>query len=261
VEGNVSVTISSLAGSVSAGADKDTLASGDGNDVLTGDQAVVIAGVVDARTGSHTGSVTWTLSAQVGELVDGFTASADDDVLTAGNDNDLVVGDSQAMVSAFRGAFAAPLAAAVQLTGTQLVESLDVHAGRDTLHGGTGNDTLVGDSATSVVPASGGLLSGMVSALSRLIDRLNVSSATDTLTGEGGSDTLDSGNLATASTPLVRSASVSAKDSGTPSAPVIDWNGRLDPVVPAPSNSAWLESFVNGLGREENPNTNIRIEL
>ena len=156
---------------------------------------------------------------------------------------------------------AAPLAATVQLAGTQLVENLDVRAGRDTVHGGLGNDTLVGDNDTSVVQASGGLFSGMLSSLGRLLDRLGVASANDTLTGDGGTDTLEAGNRATAAAPLVRNASVSAKGSGTPSAPVIDWNGRLDPALPATSSSTWLESFVNGLGREENPNSQIRIEL
>jgi hypothetical protein len=148
----------------------------------------------------------------------------------------------------------------VQLSGTQLVENLNVQAGRDTAHGGDGNDSLVGDNATTVVQG-GGLMSGLMSALGRLIDRLGVSSATDSLTGDAGSNTVEQGNLATAAAPLVKSASVAAKGSGTPMAPVIDWNGRLDADLPVGSNSEWLESFVNELGREQNPNSKIRIKL
>jgi hypothetical protein len=108
---------------------------------------------------------------------------------------------------------------------------------------------------------TGGVASGLVSALARLIEKLGVSSATDDIKGDLGTNTIEQGNRAIATAPLVKTASISSKGAGKPVTPVIDWNGRLDADVPPSSTSGWLESFVNALGRDSDPNKKIRIKL
>ncbi|MDB5862129.1 MAG: cya 1, partial [Ramlibacter sp.] len=261
VAGDVGVNICSLVDSLALGAGEDTLDGGAGNDILTGDQLVAVAGLVDARTSVASGAQTGTFTLQVTELLGFLSLGADDDVLTGGIGDDLIIGDSQMSVSAFRGAFATPITTSVQLTGTRLVDELQVKAGRDTLRGGDGNDSLVGDSDATVAVQAGGMGSGLMSALTRLIEKLTVSSNTDDIKGDLGTNTIEQGNRASAAAPLVKTTSISAKGTGTPQAPVIDWNGRLDADVPASSSSGWLESFANGLGRNSDPNKKIRIKL
>jgi len=259
--GNVAITIGSLIGSLDACGDEDTLDGGAGNDLLAGDQAASVSALVDARTGAAAAPNTWTLTVQIGEVVGWLHLGAEEDLLTGGSGDDTLTGDSQMSVSAFRGAFGTPLAGTTQLTGTELVDDLDIDSDRDTLRGGDGNDNLAGDSETTVAVQSGGMVSGLVSALARLIDRLGVTSSSDDIKGDAGTNTVENGNRAVAPSSLVKSASISSKGSGTPVAPVINWNGRLDADVPASSANGWMESFVNGLGREEDPNARIKIKL
>jgi Ca2+-binding RTX toxin-like protein len=259
ITGTVNVTICSLVASLSAGADNDTLDAGAGTDTLTGDQAVAIAGVVDARASGS--PATGTLSLQATELLGYICVGAGNDTLLGGGDNDTLVGDSQTVVSAYRGAFATPMAASVQLTGTELVDNLDIRSGADTLRGGDGNDALVGDNDTTVAVQSGLTGSGLLSTLARLIDKLGITATSDSVSGDAGTNTVEQNNRAVAPSNLVRSASISSKGSGTPTLPVIDWNGRLDAGLPPASSSDWLDSFVNQLGREQDPNSQIRIRL
>ena len=167
-----------------------------------------------------------------------------------------MIGDSQSLTAAVHGAFASPLAATLQISGTRLVDNLDVRADRDTLRGGDGNDQLVGDSDTTVAgPASG---------LMRLIEQLAVSSASDSVLGEGGVNAVENGNRAATPSGLVKSVNVSSRGSGAPVAPKIDWNGRLGEDGPkAGGVASWLENFVNRLARTpaDDPNSRIRIKL
>jgi Ca2+-binding RTX toxin-like protein len=259
--GSVNVSIGSIVASLSAGADEDSLDGGAGANTLTGDQVIAVAGIVDARGGSSAVPASGKLSIQLTELLGSLSVGADDDVLLGGGDADTLVGDSQTVVSALRGAFATPLGASAQLTGTELVAQVDVKAGRDTIRGGAGNDVVVGDNDTTVAVQSGGTSSGLLSALGRLIDRLGIASATDDARGDTGINTVEQGNRAATPTGLVRSATVSSKGTGTPTAPVIDWSGRLDADLAASSSSEWFDSFANGLGREQDPNAHIRIDL
>jgi hypothetical protein len=227
-----------------------------GSDVLVGDHVAAIAGLLDARSTLEVGPSTGSLVLTIDELVDRIELKADEDELYGGAGDDLAIGDSQSITSAFHGAFAGALATVLQLTGTRLVDNYDVRADNDKLRGGDGNDQLVGDSDTTVAgPASG---------LARLIEHLGVSSASDSALGEGGVNSVENGNRAATPSGLVKHSSISSRGAGAPVAPKIDWNGRLGDDAPqAGTASSWLENFVNRLARTpaDDPNSRIRIKL
>jgi len=165
-----------------------------------------------------------------------------------------MLGDSQSVTAAFQGASSS--LGGVQLSGTRLVDNLDVRADKDKLRGGDGNDTLVGDSDTTV--------SGPAAGLARLIEALAAQAGTDDLNGELGTNSIEQGNRASTAAGLVKSVSIASRGTGTPSAPSIDWNGRLGDSGPKAGGAAsWLENFVNRLARTptDDPNGRIRIKL
>ena len=59
------------------------------------------------------------------ELVSCMYAEASNDSLTGGAGADLMIGDSQTVVTAFLGAFATPIAAGIQVKGDRLVNTFD----------------------------------------------------------------------------------------------------------------------------------------
>ncbi|HEX9433406.1 MAG TPA: hypothetical protein VF936_11540, partial [Burkholderiales bacterium] len=242
----VSVALNELADHIGLGAGADVLDGGAGNDVLVGDHVASIAAVYDTRIA--VGSPTGVLTLQVTQLVDRLELKAAVDDLRGGAGDDLLIGDSQSITSA-------ATVAGVQLTGTRLIDNLDIRAEKDKLRGGNDNDTLVGDNDTTLI--------GSASGLARLVEALAVQAGTDDLNGELGSNVIEQGNRASTPTGLAKSVSIASRGTGTPSAPSIDWNGRLADGGAKPSAASWLESFVNRLARTpaDDPNSRIKIKL
>jgi Ca2+-binding RTX toxin-like protein len=143
------------------------------------------------------------------QLVGDLNAQAGDDSLLGGTGDDLMLGDSQTFVAAYLGSFTAPIAAGVKVTGDRLVENINVGAGRDTQRGGDGNDTLVGDSDTTLALLGNGGVAPVGSfGMTRLAEKLTVAAGTDDLKGELGINITEQGNRA--ATTLVKTVSISA---------------------------------------------------
>jgi Ca2+-binding RTX toxin-like protein len=263
MNGVVSITVSSLLDDVTFSAERDTLDGGSGDDRLVGDHAFVSSAVLDAR-GAPPAAGAGSLALAVTEAAHYVDLRAADDTLYGGAGNDAMLGDSQLGVSAWWGSFATPAFASAALTGTELIDRIDVRAGKDYMRGGAGNDQLVGDSDTTVALRGGGSGGGLGSAMTRLIDKLSVSAGSDNINGEAGTNHTEQGNRAIAPSSLVKSASISSKSAtGIPAAPVIEWNARLGAgALERASSPAWLEDFVNQAARNaNNPNAEIRIQL
>jgi Ca2+-binding RTX toxin-like protein len=151
------------------------------------------------------------------------------DTLTGDNGNDLLVGDSRTVVAGFLGSFSDPIGAAATLSGDRLVSGLDIDAGGDTLRGGDGDDTLVGDSDTVAALFAGGAAAPSgANVIKTFVDNLWVDSCGDSLSGDAGTDVKVTGNRASTPSSLVRCASISDRSSSAP-APLasIDWLGFL----------------------------------
>ncbi len=178
----------------------------DGNDQTIGDQWVSIAALIDAggRAGTAA-SATVSVNLSIHELVGCFGVDAGGDKLTGGKGDDLLIGDNRNIVAAYLGAFADPIGAGVRITGDRLADSIDSDAAWDTLRGGDGNDTLVGDSDTVVTVTVGAAAAPAGSdALIRQVYDLTVDSASDSISGEAGTNTSVSGNRATTPSTLVK---------------------------------------------------------
>jgi hypothetical protein len=152
----------------------------------------------------------------------------------------------------------------VPVSGERLVVDLDVYAGRDTLRGGAGDDTLVGDSDTTATIAGGGASAAAGGyTMAKLIDDLSVGAVSnDSLNGDSGTNLLESGNRASLGSGLVGKTSISSlsKTNAPAAVPVIDWNGKVSGGA-GTNNASWIEDFVNGVGNNAGANSKIRIKL
>jgi Ca2+-binding RTX toxin-like protein len=261
VGGSLRVEVDGLFDGVTVDGGKDTFDGGDGNDSVIGDQALAMGALMGAAAagGSGAGNV----SVDVHELAACVELKAQADKLYGGKGNDFLLGDSHTVLAGYLGSFASPLAAGIQITGDRLVCDIDVRAGGDTLRGGDGEDTLVGDSDTiAAVAAPGTTAPAGTFGLDDVAVDLSVAAGNDSVDGEAGNDVQENGNRAVTPSALVDRASVSSKSStGVPAAgPSIDWNAKG--ICEARPNKAagWTESFVNGLGGA-NLNGKIRIKL
>ena len=148
--------------------------------------------------------------------------------------------------------------------GERLVVDLDVYAGRDTLRGGAGDDTLVGDSDTTAAIAGGGASAAAGSfTMVKLVDDLSVGAVSnDSLNGDTGTNLLEQGNRASVPSSLVGKSSITSlsKTNLPASVPVIDWNGKVS-VDRGTGSASWVEDFVNGVGNDAGANNRIRIKL
>ena len=163
----------------------DILDGGDGNDLLIGDNSVVIAVAIDGPVGAADSG--WLRNVHL----DALSITGGQDILSGGAGNDRLIGDSQAVILAAVGAnpftalggisvspdtvelagigavgapspvpfvmpvvpFAAALGASAGTGATgyhtvdvdPIVDQLTLTGGKDTLDGGTGDDALVGD--------------------------------------------------------------------------------------------------------------------
>jgi Ca2+-binding RTX toxin-like protein len=270
ISGSLTLGITELTDDFNLGSGCDKLDGGDGVDQLIGDQWVSVGALLDAggRAGTAA-STTISVNLIIHQLVDRVDIDAGGDQLTGGKGDDLLVGDNRNIVAAYLGAFSDPIGAGVRITGDRLVDIIDSDAGGDTLRGGDGNDTLVGDSDTTVAVIAGGTTAPAGSdALTREVYKLTVDSAGDSLNGDGGTNTSVSGNRATTPSTLVKYSSVSSRSSSAPAAgPVIDWLGGFaggQTAQPAGAQPAWLGDFVNRLAQtpgERDPNAAIRIKV
>src|SRR5439155_25245245 len=92
--GSRTLQIDELIGDLDVAGGNDSLAGGDGDDVLVGDQELAIAGaVLDAVPAG-------TLSVTIAELVDPVSLGGGLDVLDGGGGNDVLVGDHVASIAA-----------------------------------------------------------------------------------------------------------------------------------------------------------------
>ncbi len=139
------------------GAGSDTLTGGAGNDTLAG--GFELTGVRDTLLGGL-GDDTLTASTStvlgVGDLLDG---GGDNDTLTGGARNDTLdggTGNDVANYGSTATAIAATLDSAGTLTLTLVVGGTDVLIGIEGLIGGSGNDTLTGDSGANGLDGGGG---------------------------------------------------------------------------------------------------------
>jgi Ca2+-binding RTX toxin-like protein len=235
VQGSVSgsLTLSvrdELADRLSLGAGCDQLDGSDGNDVLVGDQSLSIGALLDAGGRSGTaGAPTGSLALSIEGLASCIEVDAGGDSLTGGKGNDLLLGDSRTVVAGFLGAFSDPLGATATLSGGRLVSSLDINAGGDTLRGGDGDDTLVGDSDFTAALFTGGAASAVgTNSMKTFVDNLSMDSCCDSLTGDAGANVKVSGNRAATPGSLVHCACISDRSSSAPALLAsIDWLGFL----------------------------------
>jgi Ca2+-binding RTX toxin-like protein len=232
VGGSLTLTVEDqLTDSLSLGAGCcDQLDGSDGNDVLVGDQAFSIGAVLDAGGRSGTAAApTGAVVLNIEGLASCVDVEAGGDTLTGDNGNDLLVGDSRTVVAGFLGSFSDPIGAAATLSGDRLVSGLDIDAGGDTLRGGDGDDTLVGDSDTVAALFAGGAAAPSgANVMKTFVDNLWVDSCGDSLSGDAGTNVKVTGNRASTPSSLVRCASISDRSSSAP-APLasIDWLGFL----------------------------------
>jgi Ca2+-binding RTX toxin-like protein len=230
IGGALTLTVDELADSLTLGGGCDQLDGSDGTDVLVGDQALSIGALLDAggRTGTPA-APTGSVSLVIDELVACIDVNAGSDTLTGGKGNDLLIGDSRSVIAGSLGPFIDPLGAVVGVSGNWLVSGLDIGAGGDTLHGGDGDDTLVGDSDITAAIFSGGATAPAGTSLMKgLVENLWADSCGDSLNGDAGANTKVSGNRATTPSSLVKCASVSDRSTAAPAAlAFIDWLGIL----------------------------------
>jgi len=186
VNGNLTVSITGLLSGLTLDAGADSLDGGTGNDTLIGDQSIAVAAVLSTGAVSSAAPV-GNVALAMHQLLGNLDAKAGDDSLIGGTGDDLMLGDSQTFVAAYLGSFTAPIAAGVKVTGDRLVENINVGAGRDTQRGGDGNDTLVGDSDTTLALLGNGGVAPVGSfGMTRLAEKLTVAAGTDDLKGELG---------------------------------------------------------------------------
>ena len=182
------------------------------------------------------------------ELIDCLDVMAGNDKMYGGSGDDLLVGDNQSVLAAFIGAYASPIAAGIQVTGDRLVNGFDVRVEANTMRGGDGNDTLVGDSDTTVALLAGSAQGPAGSfGMTRLAERLTVAGGNgDDMKGEAGTNVVEQGNRAIAPKTLVKTVSISvlSKTSLPATPPVINWNGGVcDDVTANGTQAAWMEDF------------------
>ena len=270
IDGALSLEVDGVIGTLLLEAGKDTLDGGDGTDILVGDQHTLIGAVLDPASRPAGPAGTGSANLIVHELVHAAQIKAADDKLTGGAGDDLLLGDQHTVVAAFLGAFASPIAASVNLKGERLVSGLDAAAGKDTLRGGDGNDTLVGDSDTLVALIAGGAAAPVGTfSMNTLIEDLRVATNSDNLNGDAGTNLLEQGNRALVAKTLVKKSSIaSLSKTGVPAQPpVIDWKGGFCGAGCGPLASAgagWHVGFVTALGRsaqEQNPNAGLLLRL
>jgi len=230
------VEFDQLVGSIDSSPTMDTLDGGADNDLLIGDDRLLVTGVQigavmrgDAGFVSDLAAAHGRLSTEAQVDFDNFVNSihlgASIDTLSGGDADDVLIGDSQAVVigavagpvltadtNATAPATNAPKAVAQTeaLVGfDQFVGSLSLDAGQDTLAGEAGNDRLVGDNDVLVA----GIVSGSMAAgfqtltaaattppslptpvaavgFGALVHALNVQGSSDTLDGAVGDDDL-----------------------------------------------------------------------
>jgi Ca2+-binding RTX toxin-like protein len=269
IGGSLGVDVDGLVDALTLEACGDVIDGGDANDILVGDHVIAAGAVLDRSAhAAFAGAASGQVAVDIDALVRCLDAKGANDQITGGAGTDLLIGDTQTVVAAYLGSFASPVAAGIRICGDELIVDLDVDAGRDTLRGGDGDDTLVGDSDTTVIASAAGKTPAGSNAMGDLIERLSVSSATDTLGGDAGKNLLEQGNRATVGKGLVDRSSISSlsKTSAPAPAPVIDWQGGLCNASAATDGTpaGWLASFVVDLGRtaeELNPNAKIRIKF
>jgi len=242
----------------------DSLDGGNGDDTLVGDQSLSLAAVLDATAGAG-GAAGGSVVVDIHELVSCMCTEAGNDSLIGGAGADLLIGDSQTVVTAFLGGFATPIAAGIQVKGDRLVNTFDMDAANDTLRGGDGNDQLVGDSDATVALLSGSVAGPTGSyGMTRLMEKLTIAAGNDDIKGDGGTNVVEQGNRAIAPKELVKTVSISAlsKTNSPAAVPVIDWQGQVCDT--ATGSAGWVDDFVNSLGQsgdDRNPNSKIRIRL
>jgi Ca2+-binding RTX toxin-like protein len=246
--------VDGLIGSLTLNAGCDNLDGGAGNDTLIGDQLLGVGTVLNAIGVLPAVIPTGEVLLDIHELVDCLDAKAGRDKLTGGAGDDLMIGGSQSVVAAYLGSLTTPLAAAIKIIGDRLVDGFDVRADCDTLRGGDGNDTLVGDSDTTVLLlVNGGAAPAGSYGMTRLAQRLTVAAnGGDELKGDAGTDLVEPGNRAIAPAILIKTASISSLSKTNPPAavPEIDWQGQLcDKGNTRWGRANWVQDFVNGLGQ------------
>jgi len=173
-------------------AGRDRLFGGGGDDVLTGDQEVFVAGVVvNGASGAN-------MSVYIEALIDKLTLDADRDALDGGTGRDSLHGDQVFVLTGVVDACGdASLPAGMGVLSVDidaLVDRVELKADQDTLRGGEGEDYLLGDSQI-VVSAFHGAASGQASASVVLTGRalagsIDVRGDKDVLRGGDGDDRL-----------------------------------------------------------------------
>jgi Ca2+-binding RTX toxin-like protein len=269
VAGALVVEADGLVGALELGAGCDALDGGDGADALVGDQVLAIAAVLDS-TGAPA-AADGAIELDIHELVRCLEAEARGDALDGGAGDDLLIGDTRAVVAAYLGSFAAPIAANLAITGDRLVRDFDIEAGGDSLRGRDGADVLVGDGDTTVALAAGAAaVPAGAFDMDALVRNLGVAARGDSLKGDAGGNLIEQGNRAVAPRELVEKRSISSwsKTNAPAAPPAIDWSGAACGAAleglwgRAHGGAGWITGFVNELGRspdEQNPNRRIRV--
>jgi Ca2+-binding RTX toxin-like protein len=189
--GSLEIEIEELVDELEIEGDDDIIDGGSGDDVLIGDNKTEVrAGLTSLfAADSH-------IEIEIYQLVDELEIEGEDDSLSGGDGNDLLVGDNCTLVSA--------LVSDIQVDGgyfkfavNELVDDLEIEGNDDIIDGGSGDDVLIGDNRSTVLAGVDNIFidaDRVKIDIEELVDHLYIEGEEDRLDGGDGNDLMGGDN-------------------------------------------------------------------